>query len=138
MNAKGWARDRAEALEALLVEDDDLDANILTAYAGMYEECAIHFTRARTVGEALRLTRDAQFDLYFVDFNLGERSTLRLLTALERDGRRPVVISSISLQEAERYRLNSGALRFLPKGDVSAASLHPLASEALCARGHAS
>jgi DNA-binding NarL/FixJ family response regulator len=119
------------ALEALLVEDDDLDARILTVFAGMYEDCAIRFTRARTVGEALLLTRDVRFDMYFIDFNLGERSTLRLLTSLERDGARPVVISSISGQEADMFRLNTGALRFLAKSDICAASVHALADEAL-------
>jgi len=131
------------ALDALLVEDDDLDARILTAYADMNADRPIRFTRARTVAEALRLSGGGRYDLYFVDFNLGERSTLRLLATLEHAGARPVVISSISLNEAELYRLTTGRLRFLAKGDICAASLHALADEALrdreiFARGQAS
>ena len=134
-------REDVRTLDALLVEDDDLDARVLAAFADMNADRPIRFTRARTVAQALALTGASRFDLYFVDFNLGDRSSLRLLTTLEQAGARPVVISSLSPQEAEHLRLNSGGLRFLAKGDICAARLHALASEALResdARGFAS
>ena len=122
------------ALEALLVEDDDLDAQVLTAFADMNGECEVRVTRARTLREAGQLARDGHYDLYFVDLHLGEASSLGLLARLECSGARPVVLSNVSPQEAEQYRLNEGALRFLSKGECSPARIGAFVREALEAR----
>jgi DNA-binding NtrC family response regulator len=124
----------ALALQALLVEDDDLDAEILTTMAGMNEECAIHFTRARTLFEATRIVERAKFDLYFVDFRLDEGSSLKLLASLEQAGARPIVLSNLSSGDVESYRLNYGAVRFLSKGDCSPTRINALVRDALHAR----
>lgn len=128
------AIDKKETLEALLVEDDDLDAQVLKTFADMNGECDIRFTHARTLTEARRLTRNSRFDIYFVDLHVGEGSALALLAHLERDGARPVVISNVSAREVEQYRLNAGGIRFLSKGDCSPARLGALVREALVAR----
>jgi len=122
------------ALEALLVEDDDLDARILQMLADMNGECAVNFTHARTITEAKALTRKGKYDMYFIDLNVGEGSALALLANLERSGVRPVVVSNVSPSEARRYRLDAGSLRFLPKGECTAASVGALVREALNAR----
>jgi DNA-binding response OmpR family regulator len=122
------------ALEALLVEDDDLDARILKTLAGMNGQCAVRFTHARTLKEAKALTRDGAYDIYFIDLNLAEGSALSLLAKLERAGARPVVVSNVSPHEAKLYRLDEGGMRFLPKGECTAASVGALVREALVAR----
>jgi DNA-binding response OmpR family regulator len=122
------------ALEALLVEDDDLDARILQMLADMNGECAVNFTHARTITEAKALTRDGKYDMYFIDLNVGEGSALSLLANLERAGVRPVVVSNVTASEARRYRLNAGSLRFLPKSECTPASVGALVREALVAR----
>ena len=122
------------ALEALLIEDDDLDAEILTTIADMNGACAIHFTRARTLHEAAHFMSRSKFDIYFVDFCLGESSSLKLLASLEQSGARPVVVSNITSREAEHYRLNQGGVRFLAKGDCSPTRISDLVREALNAR----
>ena len=122
------------ALEALLVEDDDLDARILQMLADMNGECAVNFTHARTITEAKALTRDSKYDMYFIDLHVGEGSALSLLANLERAGVRPVVVSNVTASEARRYRLDAGSLRFLPKGECTAASVGALVREALNAR----
>lgn len=127
----------AAHLEALLVEDDDLDARILKTLAGMNGECVVRFTHARTITEAKALTRDSKYDMYFIDLNVGEGSALALLANLERAGARPVVVSNVSRSEAKRYRLDAGGMRFLPKGDCTPASVGALVREALDARSAA-
>jgi DNA-binding NtrC family response regulator len=126
--------DEIFALEALLVEDDDLDAEILTTMADMNGACAIHFTRARTIIEAAHIMARSKFDIYFVDFCLGESSSLKLLASLEHSGARPVVVSNITRRDVERYRLNHGGVRFLAKGDCSPTRISDLVREALDAR----
>ena len=121
-------------LEALLVEDDDLDARILQTLADMNGACAIRFTHARTLNEANALTQGGKYDMYFIDLNVGEGSALTLLAKLELAGARPVVVSNVSPSEIRRYRLNAGGLRFLSKGDCTAARLGALVQEALAAR----
>ena len=122
------------ALEALLVEDDDLDARILQMLADMNGECAVNFTHARTITEAKALTRDSKYDMYFIDLNVGEGSALSLLANLERAGVRPVVVSNVTASEARRYRLDAGGLRFLPKSECTRDSVGALVREALVAR----
>lgn len=126
--------DVAADLEALLVEDDDLDARILKTLADMNGECVVRFTHARTLTEAKALTRDGKYDMYFIDLNLQEGSALSLLAKLEQSGARPVVVSNVSPHEARRYRLDQGGVRFLPKGDCTPASVGALVREALTAR----
>jgi DNA-binding NtrC family response regulator len=128
----------AAELEALLVEDDDLDARILTTLAGMNGECAIRFTHARTIREAKALTQDGKFDMYFIDLHVGEGSALSLLANLENAGARPVVVSNISPAEAKLYRLDAGGVRFLSKAECTAARVSALVHEALAARRAAS
>jgi len=122
------------ALEALLVEDDDLDARILQMLADMNGECAVNFTHARTITEAKALTRDSKYDMYFIDLHVGEGSALSLLANLERAGVRPVVVSNVTASEARRYRLDAGGLRFLPKSECTRDSVGALVREALVAR----
>jgi CheY-like chemotaxis protein len=126
--------DGALALHALLVEDDELDAEILITLAGMNGACAIHFTRARTLAEAARIVAGSKFDMYFVDFHLDEGSSLKLLASLEQAGARPVVVSNLTLGDVERYRLNQGGVRFLSKGDCSPMRISALVRDALQAR----
>jgi DNA-binding NtrC family response regulator len=122
------------SLQALLVEDDELDAEIFKTIGGMNGECAIHFTHARTLDEAARILERRKFDLYFVDLCVGEGMSLTLLANLEMSGARPVVVSNLTLREAEQYRLNQGGVRFLAKGDCSPTRIGALAREALRAR----
>ena len=134
MNGAANPGDKERVIEALLVEDDDIDAQVLTSFAGMNGACEVHITRARTVREAGELARSARYDLYFVDLHLGEASSLGLLARLEDSGARPVVLSNASALEVEQYRLNSGSLRFLPKSECSPARIGALVQEALDAR----
>jgi DNA-binding NarL/FixJ family response regulator len=122
------------SLQALQVEDDDLDAEILRTFAAMNGEFEIYFTRACTIDEALRILQLRKFDLYFIDLFVGDESSLNLLTSLEMSGARPVVVSNITLREAEQYRLNQGGVRFLAQGDCSPMRIGALAREALRAR----
>ena len=122
------------ALEALLVEDDDLDARILQMLADINGECAVNFTHARTITEAKALTRDSKYDMYFIDLHVGEGSALSLLANLERAGVRPVVVSNVTASEARRYRLDADGMRFLPKSECTRDRVGALVREALVAR----
>ena len=134
MGASTIAGSEGGALKALLVEDDDIDADILTLFVRMNSEYEVEITRASSLREAGRLARDCRYDLYFVDLHVGGGSALGFLARLEGSGARPVVLSNASAQEAERYRLNAGALRFLSKSECSAARIGALVREALDAR----
>ena len=124
----------AVALEALIVEDDELDARILKTFANMNGEYRVHFTHARTLSEAKALTRDSKYDVYFVDLMLAGGMALSLLDALERAGARPVIVSHVSPRDVRRYRLDTGKVRFLSKGDCTPARVGALLREALAAR----
>jgi DNA-binding response OmpR family regulator len=133
-DAADYAENPICSLQALLVEDDELDAEIFRTFGGMNGECPIHFTHARTIDEATRILERRKFDLYFVDLCVGKGSSLNLVVSLEMSGARPVVVSNLTLREADQYRLNQGGVRFLPKGDCSPTRIGALAREALRAR----
>lgn len=125
------------AISALLVEDDDLDALVLTTYAHMDPSISVEVTRAHSLAEAYDLVRTGHYDMYFVDLHVGGGTSLRLLSDLERKGARAVVLSNASALEVSRYGLDRGGLVFLAKPECSAARIGELMREAAAARDSA-
>jgi two-component system sensor histidine kinase/response regulator len=126
-------------VRALLVEDDDIDADIVLIYAGMSERFNFDFTRVTNIANAWEALKAESFDLCLVDYWVGQETSLRLLTSLDRPGSHTatVVVSNISLRDVEILRIPSGGATFLSKGDCSPKSLENAVQAALQAKQYA-
>src|ERR1700683_4887591 len=130
------------SLRVLLVEDDDIDADIVSIYAGMSEKFDFDLTRVTNIAHAREALKSGAFDLCLVDYWVGQETSLRLLTSLDRPGSHTatVVLSNISLREVEMLRIPSGGATFLSKADCSVERLEDAVQAALqsrrCAQAH--
>jgi DNA-binding NtrC family response regulator len=123
-------------LRVLLVEDDDIDADIVSIFAGMSEKFDFDFTRVTNIPHAWEALKSGAFDLCLVDYWVGQETSLRLLTSLDRPGSHTatVVLSNISPRDVEMLRIPSRGATFLSKGDCSAQSLENAVQAALQSR----
>ena len=127
------------SLRVLLVEDDDIDADIVSIFAGMSEKFDFDFTRVASIANAKEALKAEAFDLCLVDYWVGEETSLRLLTSLDRPESHTatVVLSNISQRDVEMLRIPSGGATFLSKADCSAKSLENAVQAALQLKPHA-
>ena len=127
------------SVKVLLVEDDDIDASIVLIFGGMSEKFNFDFTRVNDITTAWEALEAQAFDLCMVDYWVGQETSLRLLTSLDRPGSHTatVVLSNISPRDVEMLRIPSRGATFLSKGDCSAKSLENAVQAALQSRHYA-
>lgn len=108
-------------LNVLLVEDDDIDARIIGLVADLVENFELGVTRVNSIVDAKSAINTSKFDVCLLDFWLGRESSLRFLSALEEMDSRmgTVVISNISQQDANNFRLASCRNYFLSKAECT-------------------
>ena len=129
----------SRSLRVLLVEDDDIDAGIVSIFAGMSQKFDFDLTRVTNVDHAREALKSGAFDLCLVDYWVGQETSLRLLTSLDRPGSHTatVVLSNISPRDVEKLRLPSAGATFLSKGDCSTQSLENAVQAALQSKQYA-
>lgn len=127
------------SLRVLLIEDDDIDAQIVDIYAGMSEKFDFELTRVENIDKAWEALKAEVFDICLVDYWVGDETSLRLLTSLERPEcpTATVVLSNIPMRDVMSLRLPSRGAAFLSKGDCSAKALDYAVGVALQSRGYA-
>jgi DNA-binding NtrC family response regulator len=125
-----------QSLRVLLVEDDDTDARIVSMYAGMSEKYDFALKRVKNIDKAWEALQDENFDLCFLDYLVGQQTSLKLLTSLDRPESQiaTVVLSNISMRDVETFRIPSGGAFFLAKGECSAKNLDNAVQIALRSR----
>jgi len=99
----------------VLIVDDDLDfAESLVEYLDLR---GYQVAMAGTGAEALRLAREASFDVCFIDINLPDATgveTCRAIRALEPDSN-VVLMTAYDVQQFGAWTEDSGALEVLQK-----------------------
>ena len=122
-------------LRVLHVEDDPVDARIVDRLAKATSGYEISLRRVATFEEARAAAKDETFDLYIVDFWLGDQPALKLLASLGPDV--PImVLSYAATGRAQKICGDLGAAAFLAKANLSAPALEAAIGRAL-ARGAA-
>jgi len=127
------------SLRVLLVEDDDIDASIVHIFASMSEKFNFDLTRVKDIDNAWEALKAEAFDICFVDYWVGDQTSLRLLTSLDRPESQvaTVVLSNISMRDVESLRIPARGATFLSKGDCSAKNLEDAVQVALQSRQYA-
>lgn len=106
-----------DALRVLLIDDDDVDAELLAENLREGVGSLPAFARARTGSEALSLLSSSSFDLCLLDYKLGRESGLDVLAAIRaRNQDLPIVmLTSAPAHEIDVAASEVGADDYLDK-----------------------
>ena len=114
------------SLSCFLLDDDPIDVRYVTWLLKQVKGYDLEITSASTIQEARRICTSRQFDLYLLDYWMGEEDSISLLS--EMDGftkatKTLVVMSSLDDEAFHSASVESGASLFLAKQDLSEAVL---------------
>ncbi|MET7246411.1 response regulator [Methylobacterium sp. EM32] len=112
---------QARPINALLLEDDDVDSKLIALQAAGFRMIDMRVLRARSTAEAREHLDHERIDLAILDFWLGCESSLRFLAEL--DARLPglpaIVLTGLSMPDVREMCVSAGAVRFLDKATLT-------------------
>jgi DNA-binding response OmpR family regulator len=110
----------AKTYNILLVEDNDIDARVITQSFAQAGEGRFSITRATRLNEALERLRADRFDLVLLDFVLPDSEGLSTFSAVQQQaGGVPIVaLTGMSDESIGIEAVRLGAQDFLVKGQV--------------------
>ena len=110
----------AEMIRALLVEDDDEDADILRRYMSRLADYTVAVTHVHSAEEALAAISGDGFDLVFLDMHLGGADGMDLLDRLKGSCDTPVIVVTGTGDEARAVEaMKAGAYDYLGKDTLT-------------------
>ena len=110
----------AEMIRALLVEDDDEDADILRRYMSRLADYTVAVTHVHSAEEALAAISGDGFDLLFLDMHLGGADGMDLLDRLKGSCDTPVIVVTGTGDEARAVEaMKAGAYDYLGKDTLT-------------------
>jgi diguanylate cyclase (GGDEF)-like protein len=111
---------KAEMIRALLVEDDDEDADILRRYMSRLADYSVTVTHVHSAEEALAAISGDGFDLVFLDMHLGGADGMGLLDRLKGFCDTPVIVVTGTGDEARAVEaMKAGAYDYLGKDTLT-------------------
>lgn len=115
-----------KAYNILLVEDNAVDARVITAALAKAGEGAFAVQRAEQLSEALEKLRTQAIDLVLLDFMLPDSEGMATFTAVRKQAPNvPVVaLTGVSDENIAIEAVRQGAQDFLVKGQVQPQTLH--------------
>jgi DNA-binding response OmpR family regulator len=113
--------DPTRPFHVLILDDDDLDTQLLTAACLQVGEYRVICRRAPDLPTARRLLAEIAFDLVFADYWLGSETSVSLVVELAHNREAPPVVmtSSADTLDVQTIGLRAGAVTFLPKADIT-------------------
>ncbi|WP_319531853.1 response regulator [uncultured Cohaesibacter sp.] len=121
--------DAAIQLSCFLLDDDPIDTRYLSWLLHQMGGFQLDIQSAHSLEDAKSICHDKGFDLYLLDYWMGEESSVSLLDQLshERKGASTIVVlSSLDDQSFQELSLQSGADLFLAKQELSKKTLEAM------------
>ncbi|WP_133123543.1 response regulator, partial [Methylobacterium frigidaeris] len=117
----GCGLSQARTINALLLEDDDVDAKLIALQAAGFRMLDMRVLRARSTAEAREHVDHERIDLAILDFWLGCESSLRFLAELgaRMPGLPAIVLTGLSMPDVREMCGSAGAVRFLDKASLT-------------------
>ena len=109
----------------LLVDDDQDDYLITSEYIREIEEGQFEIAWANTYQQALSFMKEHAFDIYFVDYRLGAKTGVDLLTeAIAAKCEEPIILLTGKGNRAiDREAMKLGAFDYLVKSELNTEKL---------------
>ncbi|MCA8915654.1 MAG: diguanylate cyclase [Planctomycetes bacterium] len=113
------------ALRILLVEDDVEDVSIFEHLVGKLPDYRVDLTTTRDFDSARDLLRNRRFDVHFIDYRLGIRSGLDLMSESLREDpcKAFVVVTGVGDEELAARSIQRGAIDYISKDKLNAQQL---------------
>jgi len=120
-------------LRTLLVDDDMLDAKIVSWVSRKLEKYDLQIVHAKTCAEAEKLAHENDFNLYLLDFWLGRESVIQLLRNMPEGSFRHKAIMLSGMDEGgmSEVRALDKEITTLSKDDLSPGHLEQAISRTL-------
>lgn len=125
-------------VRVLLIEDDDEDYLLTKDFFDELPRGAYHLDRVADYQSALKELETGGYDVYLVDFRLGQRTGLELIAeAIRRGCRAPLImLTGQREREFDLQAMQAGAFDYLVKDQLSATALERSMRYAIQQRRH--
>ena len=113
--------DSKDQIKVLLIEDDEDDYILAREYLTEIKTVSYHLDWVASYSAGLESIEKAQYDVYLVDYRLGERDGLDLLReAISRGCNAPIIIlTGQGDHEVDVAAMSAGAADYLVKGQIN-------------------
>ena len=124
------------SLKVLVVEDDFGDFDVVSRALRKMHAFEVRVTRAKSIEAARRVMADISFDVFLIDFRLGNDTGLRLISEIPmRDGIGvPILLTGLLDSNVHETSLKAGAAICICKDDVSPTLLETTLRSAIYTR----
>ena len=114
-----------ENIKILLVDDDEDDYIITRDLLADIKTADFSLSWINNYDDALERLEKDDFDVYLIDYRLGEKSGLDLLRAgIERDVRNPIILlTGKGFAEIDYQAMQMGAAEYLEKNDLNSITI---------------
>jgi len=138
LHAQPDAKARAfpSSLKVLVVEDDFGDFDAVSRALRKMQAFEVRVTRAKSTEAARRVMADIQFDVFLIDYNLGDETGLHLLKDLPSLGGSgvPILLTGLLDSNIHEISLQAGAAICICKDDLSSTLMETTLRSALYTR----
>jgi len=118
--AEDVIRPEREKVRALLIDDDPVDASMISRLAAKSRQLDISLTTCHSVAEAASLLEDQQFDVLYVDYWMGWQTSIHFIHFLSKAQNAPsVLLTGLDEPDIRRIAFRAGVKAFLSKDELS-------------------
>jgi CheY-like chemotaxis protein len=118
--AEDFIRPERDKVRALLIDDDPVDATMISRLAAKSRQLDISLTTCQSVAEAASLLEDQQFDVLYVDYWMGWQTSIHFIHILSRAQNAPcVLLTGLDEPDIRRIAFRAGVRGFLSKDELS-------------------
>ncbi|MDH5680526.1 MAG: PAS domain S-box protein, partial [Spirochaetota bacterium] len=114
-----------ESLEAIIIDDNPADARILSRYLEELSLWEVSFEVVSKGEDAMSRTKEKDFDVAFVDYQLGKETGIDIIRSLKESGCHMgfVLLTGMSSEGVILEALREGAEDYIAKDNLSVESL---------------
>jgi CheY-like chemotaxis protein len=118
--AEAFMPPERDKVRALLIDDDPVDASLISRLTAKSRQLDISLTTCRSVSEATSVLARQQFDVLYVDYWMGSQTSIHFIHALNQTQKTPcVLLTGLDEPDIRRIAFRAGVKAFLSKDELS-------------------
>jgi CheY-like chemotaxis protein len=120
LEVEDFTRPERDKVRALLIDDDPVDASLVSRLAAKSRQLEISLTTCASVAEAASLLEEQQFDVLYVDYWMGWQTSIHFIHILSIVQNAPcVLVTGLDEPDIRRIAFRAGVKAFLSKDELS-------------------
>jgi len=118
--AEAFMPPERDKVRALLIDDDPVDASLISRLTGKSKQLDISLTTCRSVADAAAVLEKQQFDVLYVDYWMGCQTSIHFIHNLSQTQNTPcVLVTGLDEPDIRRIAFRAGVKAFLSKDELS-------------------